>query len=54
MMGTNLRGVFLCTRAVLPGMKDRGARSGFGGIFVMLGALFVGIALTGGRVGGVR
>ncbi len=34
MMNTNLRAVFLCTRAVLPGMKARGEREGFGGHIV--------------------
>lgn len=30
-MATNLRGVFLCTRAVLPAMKRHNAETGFGG-----------------------
>lgn len=33
-MATNLRGVFLCTRAVLPAMKRRNAETGFGGHIV--------------------
>ncbi|MCH8122318.1 MAG: SDR family NAD(P)-dependent oxidoreductase [Bacteroidetes bacterium] len=33
-MATNLRGVFLCTRAVLPAMKRHNAETGFGGHIV--------------------
>ncbi|MBO6574708.1 MAG: SDR family oxidoreductase [Rhodothermales bacterium] len=33
-MATNLRGVFLCTRAVLPRMKAQNSQSGFGGHIV--------------------
>lgn len=50
MMDTNLRGVFLCTRAVMPGMKDQGARSGFGGHIVNVASV---AALLGNpRLGG--
>ncbi len=43
-MATNLRGVFLCTRAVLPAMKAQNEKSGFGGHIVN-------IASIAGRIG---
>jgi NADP-dependent 3-hydroxy acid dehydrogenase YdfG len=38
-METNLRGVFLCTRAVLPAMKRQNAASGFGGHIVNIASV---------------
>jgi NAD(P)-dependent dehydrogenase (short-subunit alcohol dehydrogenase family) len=38
-METNLRGVFLCTRAVLPAMKRQNADTGFGGHIVNIASV---------------
>ena len=38
-MNTNLRGLFLCTRAVLPGMRARNESSGFGGHIVNIASV---------------
>ncbi|MEZ4702300.1 MAG: SDR family NAD(P)-dependent oxidoreductase [Rhodothermales bacterium] len=38
-METNLRGVFLCTRAVLPAMKKQNEASGFGGHIVNIASV---------------
>jgi NADP-dependent 3-hydroxy acid dehydrogenase YdfG len=38
-METNLRGVFLCTRAVLPVMKAQNERAGFGGHIVNIASI---------------
>lgn len=38
-MNTNLRGVFLCTRATLPRMKAQNAASGFGGHIVNIASV---------------
>ncbi len=46
-METNLRGVFLCTRGVLPAMKAQNAATGFGGHIVN-------IASVAGLVGNAR
>jgi NADP-dependent 3-hydroxy acid dehydrogenase YdfG len=39
MMNTNLRGLFLCTRAVLPGMRARNEATGFGGHIVNIASV---------------
>ncbi len=39
MMDTNLRGVFLCTKAVVPTMKKQNERSGFGGHIVNIASV---------------
>ncbi len=36
---TNLRGVFLCTRAVVPGMKKKNAAVGFGGHIINISSV---------------
>jgi NADP-dependent 3-hydroxy acid dehydrogenase YdfG len=36
---TNLRGVFLCTRAVIPDMKKRNAETGFGGHIINISSV---------------
>ena len=46
-METNVRGVFLCTKAAVPVMKQQNARSGFGGHIVN-------IASIAGRIGNPR
>ena len=38
-MATNLRGVFLCTRAAVPQMKQQNADSGFGGHVVNIASI---------------
>ena len=38
-MDTNLRGVFLCTKVVLPFMKAQNASTGFGGHIVNIGSV---------------
>ncbi len=38
-MNTNLRGVFLCTRAAVPVMKRQNAASGFGGHIVNIASI---------------
>lgn len=38
-MATNLRGVFLCTRAVLPDMKARNEAEGFGGTIINIASV---------------
>ncbi len=38
-METNLRGVFLCTRAVLPSMKAQNQKTGFGGHIVNIASV---------------
>jgi NADP-dependent 3-hydroxy acid dehydrogenase YdfG len=38
-IGTNLRGLFLCTKAVLPGMRARNESTGFGGHIVNIASV---------------
>jgi short-subunit dehydrogenase len=38
-MNTNLRGVFLCTRAAVPQMKKQNAASGFGGHIINIASV---------------
>lgn len=38
-METNLRGVFLCTRAAVPKMKEQNAESGFGGHIINIASI---------------
>ena len=38
-MTTNLRGVFLCTRAAVPQMKQQNAESGFGGYIINIASI---------------
>lgn len=39
LMETNLRGVFLCSRAVIPQMKKQNAESGFGGYIINIASI---------------
>ncbi len=39
LMATNVRGVFLCSRAAIPAMKEQNSKSGFGGYIINVASI---------------